>query len=148
MLITHSIKIDTTVERLWATTIDVERWPDLTPTITRIERLDREPLAVGSKARIKQPGLPDRVWTVTRVDDSTHFEWRTQFGLLRMSGQHHIERAAPSGVINRLTIELTGPGSGLAGRLVRPRLLATLRSENEAFKRACETPATAGVQSR
>jgi hypothetical protein len=55
MRIEHSIEIDAPVERVWGLTIDVESWPGFTPTMESVERLNSEPLAVGSRVRVKQP---------------------------------------------------------------------------------------------
>ena len=60
MRIEDSIDIAAPVERVWELTMDVESWPQLTPTITSVKRLDHGPLAVGSAARIKQPAQAER----------------------------------------------------------------------------------------
>ena len=43
------------IERVWAATLDIERWPQWTPTVSRAKVLDPGPVAVGSKVRISQP---------------------------------------------------------------------------------------------
>ena len=69
----HSIDIDATPAIVWAHTIDVESWPQTFPTVTTVERLDDGPLRVSSRARIKQPGQPHRVWTVTEIEAQHRF---------------------------------------------------------------------------
>ena len=65
MKLENVMHIGAPVEVVWALTEDVEAWPDVTPTMTSVERLEDGPLAVGSQASIKRPGQGARVWTVT-----------------------------------------------------------------------------------
>ncbi len=61
----HSISIAVPPDKAWAVTIDIERWPDWTPTVERVERLDAGPFRVGSQAKVKQPQFNETIWTVT-----------------------------------------------------------------------------------
>ena len=94
MRIENSIDIAAPIERVWALTLDVESWPKHTPTITRIERLDLGPIAVGSAARITQPALGERIWTVTTIEPGRHFAWATRFMGVSMTGGHHLTETA------------------------------------------------------
>ena len=135
----HTLEIDTPVESLWAATLDVEALPTISPTtMTSVERLTSGELAPGSRVRIKQPGQPARVWTVTSVDAPHRFVWETKVGLATMVATHELSPAA-AGSRNTLRLDLTGPGSGLVGRLVGRRLAQVLATENAGFKRVTES---------
>ncbi len=138
MQLTHSIDIDAPPERLWALTLDVESWPDITPTMTKVELLDPGPLRLGSRARIRQPRQRPRVWTVTELREPERFVWTASFGPLRMAGSHEVS-PSPEGCTNRLGLEVTGWGAGLVGRAFSRVLAGALRTENEGFKRFAET---------
>src|SRR4051812_2732728 len=77
MHITDEVDIAAPAEVVWRLTEDIEEWPATTPTVTRVERLDGGPVGVGSRARVEQPGLPAKVWTVTRFERGSRFEWET-----------------------------------------------------------------------
>ncbi|MET0148825.1 MAG: SRPBCC family protein [Acidimicrobiales bacterium] len=130
-------KIEAPVDVVWALTEDVERWPAVTPTMTTVERLDDGPLAVGSQARIKQPGQGTRVWTVTRLEPGRLFAWSTKALGTQMEGSHHLE-ADGRGCVNRLELEMTGATAGVVGRLLGRTLLKAITTENEGFKRVAE----------
>ncbi|MDH4117359.1 MAG: SRPBCC family protein [Acidimicrobiia bacterium] len=133
----HSIEINAPAETVWDLTLDVEGLPELTPTVTRAQRLDSGPMRVGSQARLKQPAQSERVWTVTVCDAPSHFEWTSKMGPMSFVGGHHIE-ATPSGCRNTLRIDLTGPGSGLFGRLIGSQIRKAIATENAGFKRVAE----------
>jgi len=137
MRIEHDLIIHADIERVWALTVDVESWPSVTPTMTTVERLDHGAFGVGSRARIVQPRQRPRVWTVERLDAPHVFVWSARLGPLTMTGGHELA-ATPDGTLNRLTLDVTGPGSGLFGRLAGRQLLAAIRTENEGFRRVAE----------
>ena len=129
--------IEAPVDQVWALTIDVERWPELTPTMTSVERLDDGPLRVGSTARIVQPRQRPTVWTVTRLDAPHAFEWQAKVGTLTMTARHHLE-AEGDGCRNHLDLVLTGFGHGLAARLLGGTMRQAIATENAGFKREAE----------
>ncbi|MGZ4795692.1 MAG: SRPBCC family protein [Acidimicrobiia bacterium] len=133
----HSIEIAAPVERVWALTVDVESWPSVTPTMTKIERLDPGTFGVGSRARVRQPAQGARVWTVTRLDAPEWFVWETRALGLRMVGSHHVV-PTDGGCRNVLTIDVSGRGAGIFARLLGGRVAAAVTTENESFKAAAE----------
>jgi uncharacterized membrane protein len=132
-----TIDIDAPPELLWRATIDVTQWPSFIPTVTSVERLDSGPLAVGSKARIKQPAQLPAVWTVTRLDPVRDFAWQTRRLGMTMTGTHRIE-PLPGGCRNVLGVELTGPGATLLGALIGGQVRKAILAENRAFRDAVQ----------
>ncbi|MBX7068503.1 MAG: SRPBCC family protein [Microthrixaceae bacterium] len=138
-VIAHELEIAAPIERVWELTVDIERWPELTPTITSVERLQRGPLAVGSSARLVQPRQSPRVWTVTDLEAPTRFAWSARLGRVTMTGRHDLVRIDDHTTTNRLSLELSGVGAGVVARLGGKQLLAAIATENVGFKRAAET---------
>jgi hypothetical protein len=137
------IHISAPAARVWTAISDVERWPEWTPTVTRLELLDGPGLLVGRRARVRQPGLPVAVWTVTTLDPGRYFEWRNVSpGLLSVAG-HRVD-AGPLGTSTvTLTFSWTGwlaPFIRLAYGRLASRYVAT---EAESLKRWCEAPSRA-----
>ena len=143
MHLRHELLIDAPLTTVWALTLDVERWPEATPTMTEVTRLDDGPFQAGSRARIKQPAQSARVWTVTRLDEPTVFEWETTLGPLRLRGGHHLS-AEGDGCRNVLTLDVEGFGSGLFGLVAGRSLRTAIATENEGFKRVAEAGAPHG----
>lgn len=137
MELEHSLLIEAPVETVWGLTVDVERWPEATPTITSVRRLDDGPLAVGSQARIKQPAQPARTWTVRTLDPLHSFVWDTRTLGMTMAGGHHLVEET-GGCRNTLTLEVTGPLAVVLGPLLRRTFLKAITQENEGFKALAE----------
>ena len=133
----HSTMIDAPPDVVWAVTTDVERWPELTPTVTSVVRLDDGPFGLGSAARIKQPGQPEAVWTVTEFVPGEAFKWETHRRGLRMTGAH---RVTPSGdrTTSRLSVEASGLVATLFGPVLRLLTQHALVQENRGLKERCE----------
>jgi uncharacterized membrane protein len=138
MQIETSLDIAAPVATLWALTLDVEAWPRITPTtMTSVDLLQAGPLAVGSSARIKQPGQRSKVWTVTEFVPEQRFAWQTRSRWLAITGRHVLEPTA-AGTRNHLVIKLDGPLSRAIGPLVGRSIRRTIETENQAFKAAAE----------
>jgi uncharacterized protein YndB with AHSA1/START domain len=105
-------------DRVWAVMIDVEHWPDWTPTVTRIERLDQGPLAVGSRLRIRQPKLPPAVWQVSELLEGRSFTWVTQSPGVTVIAKHSVEPAV-EGACATLSLRFSGLLALLVARLTR-----------------------------
>ena len=134
------LEIAAPASAVWALTVDVESWPEVTPTVTSVERLDDGPLAVGSRARVKQPRQRAAVWTVTQLDDGTLFEWSTRSMGMTMTGGHRIEPLGADRCRNVLTLTATGPTATLLGWLLARPIRQAIATENAGIKRAAEAP--------
>ncbi len=127
-------------ERVWQILLDVESWPRWTTSMRSVRRLDPGPLRIGSRARIKQPGLPVMVWEVTELDEGTGFSWVARSPGVDATGLHQVE-AAPSGSQLTLTVSWTGVFAGLAGALAGKRTREYLTLEADGTRAAAEAAA-------
>lgn len=137
------VTIDAPVDVVWRLTTDIENWPAVTPTVTRIVRLDSGPLRVGSRARIKQPRQSEAVWTVTRIADGREFTWQTRRLGLTLIGSHLLE-AVDGGCRNTLTLDAVGLGSGLFGRVFGRLMRTAIETENAGLRARAQQERAAG----
>jgi hypothetical protein len=100
-----SVDIDASPDRVWAVMSDVERWREWTPTIKSIHLFDK-PLAVGSRALIRQPKFPPALWKVTAFDRHD-FTWRTVAPGIAAVARHWVQ---PEGRGSRATLSLKFEG--------------------------------------
>lgn len=127
------------IERVWAETIDIEAWPEWTPTVTRARRLDGGPIGPGSRVLIQQPKLPPALWIVESIDPPREMKLRTGIPMMRVIAHHRID-PAPSGCAVTLTIRIVGFFSALLARATRDINVRYLELEAEGLKRRCERP--------
>jgi len=71
--------------------MDVERWPEWTPSISKVTKLSPVPLAVGNRVRIRQPKFPAAWWRVTQLEPGYGFTWESAVPGIRVVAQHCIE---------------------------------------------------------
>jgi uncharacterized protein YndB with AHSA1/START domain len=134
-----SVDIQAPPSRVWAVMADVERWPEWTASVSRVARLDSGPLAVGSRARIRQPRLPPAVWNVVAVDEGRGFTWESRGPGVRVTARHTVEPAA-GGSRATLWLEFGGPFGALLARATSGINQRYLGMESAGLKRRSEEP--------
>lgn len=130
----NSITIDAPAGVVWGLNVDVERWPTMTPTMQKVQRLEPGPLRLGASARVKQPGQSTAVWTVTHFVDGHEFAWQTRRLGMVLEGRHVVAALGDNQSRNTLSVRVTGFGSRLFGTLIGPAITKALRLENEGFR--------------
>jgi len=108
-----SVDISAPPETVWAVISDAERWHEWTPSVRSIRLLDNGPLAVGTRALIRQPKFPPAVWTITAIEPGWSFTWTSGAPGMRVFAQHSIE---PTAAGSRATLSLHYEGA--IGRLL------------------------------
>ena len=133
-----AVYIDAAPEKVFAVLCDVERWPEWTPTMTSVRRLEGGPFAIGSSAHVRQPKLLPAVWRVTELQNGRNFTWTTRSPGLRMTAGHLIE---PQGAGSRveLTFELSGLIAPVASRLYGDLIERYVATESQSLKKRSES---------
>ena len=109
-------EIDAPPDVVFAVMTEIERWPEWTPTVTRVERLNDAgaPLAINSPIRIVQPKVPPAEWTVTAIEPGRGFRIVSRSPGATVEANHWAE---PTGAgKSRVTLSVTF--AGFLGRVV------------------------------
>jgi hypothetical protein len=136
MQIEHAVEIDASRDAVWGVVVDVERWPEWTPTMEQVRRLDGGPFQLGSSAAIKQPQLPEAVWVVTAFTAGRQFTWETNVRGMRMVGSHELIET-PAGCTSQLRLEVSGLTAWLLWPLVRNNAKTAIETENNCLRDRC-----------
>jgi uncharacterized membrane protein len=126
-------------EQVWAVLADVEHWPDWTPTMTSVRRLDAGPLGPTSAAEIRQPKLPKTVWRVTRFEPGRRFEWAAGGPGVTTRGDHVVEPLDDGRSSVTLEIATVGALAGVVALLLGSLTRRYVSLEASSLKRRCET---------
>jgi uncharacterized membrane protein len=105
--------IDAPTQQVWEVLFDVARWPEWTPTIESVERLDDGPFQVGSRATVRQPKLPRASWEVTEMAGGRSFTWVAKGPGMKTTARHEVLPDAGGSRVT-LSIEQSGPVGAVA----------------------------------
>lgn len=128
-------------DRLWSLVGDVTAWGEMLPTITSVRRLDAEdgPVGLGARFTVRQPGLPSAVYEIVEWSPGHSFTWVARSpGLVTTAG--HVIEAEGAGSRLRLSVEWTGPLSGLVRLLIAGKARRMVESEAETFADLAQRP--------
>lgn len=103
-------EVDAPPDVVFAGLSEVERWPEWTPTVTRVERLGDAgaPLALGGRLRIVQPRVPPADWTVTALEPGRGFRLVSRSPGATVEASHRAEPEADNH--SRVTLSVTFSG--------------------------------------
>lgn len=146
MRFTRSVEIDAPLDQVWAALIDVERWPEWTASVRRVEKVDSGPLVTGSTVLVEQPKLRISHYRVDVVRAPEEFTWRSHSpGVTTVAG-HYLSPAGDGRMRMDLTLHQSGPLAPLIGLLYGSLMRRYLGLEADGLKRRCERPCTEGGQ--
>jgi uncharacterized membrane protein len=131
------VNIDAPAHRVFQTLCDVEKWPEWTPTMLSVQRMDGGPFAIGSRTRVVQPKLRPTVWRVSAMDADANFTWISKLPGLRMEAGHAVEPAG-AGCRVSLTIAMSGALSSIAGMMYGSLISEYVNTEAQGLKKRCE----------
>jgi uncharacterized membrane protein len=138
MMLENVTSIDAPQSVVWNVTIDIERWPQWTPTVTSVKRLGQGPFDRGSAALIKQPGLPDAKWIVTSLTPGEQFTWESRVRGIRMIATHELS-TREGATESALRIRMSGVVARLLWPLICSSVRRSLEQENQGLKAKCKT---------
>jgi uncharacterized membrane protein len=133
-----AVDIGAPPEKVFGVLCDVERWPEWTPTMTSVQRLDNGPFGVGSTAQVRQPRLRPAVWKVTDLEDGRNFTWVTRAPGLHMKAGHGVERRG-SGSRVELSFEMSGLLARVMSLLYGAMIEKYVTTESQRLKQRCES---------
>ncbi len=136
MMITVESTSATHCERLWSLVSDVERWPEMLPTVTSVRPLGPDQpnrtVECGSRFELRQPGLATAVWTVTEWQPGRRFSWLARFPGAVTTATHEVSATA-RGCRLELTLDWSGPLAPLVRRFYGARVARMLEVEANTF---------------
>ncbi len=144
MAFEETVTVEAPAASLWRVVADVERWPEWTPSMRSVIRTDDGNLAVGSEARVRQPGLREAGWRVTALDPGRSFVWESTVAGVTSTAEHLVEEVGSG---SRLTLRLDqkGPLAGLVRALYGRRIRRFLDLEARGLGAAAESAAGSGT---
>jgi len=103
-----SVDIAASPDIVWQVMRDAERWHEWTESVSSIRVLGNGPLAVGTRALIRQPKFPPAVWKVTELEPGRGFTWKSGLPGSWVYARHSID---PTNMGSRVTLRLRYEGA-------------------------------------
>jgi hypothetical protein len=135
---TAAARIAAPPERVWSVLSDVRRWPEWLPTVTAVEPLGPEALAVGARYRIRQPRLRPAIWSVVGLEPRRSFSWESRSPGVRALGVHVVSPASAGSTEVTVEIRFSGFLSYLVAPLAGGLTADYLTREAAALKQRAE----------
>ena len=133
----ETIDISAGPGRVWEVMRDVARWPEWTASITSVSPEGDGPLAVGSRVRIRQPGLPPATWEVTELEPGKGFTWVSHSPGAEATARHLIEPVQDGSRVT-LSVGYGGVLGPLVATLFRGKTEQYILLEAHGLKRRSE----------
>ncbi len=146
MKVAHAHHIAAPPELVWSVAIDIDNWPNWTPTVDRAKRLDGGQFRLGSQAVLNQPGLPEITWTVTLFEDGERFVWESTLRGIPVAATHEVI-PSDNGCTSQLYFETLGLIGALLGPFLRRPIQEAIERENNGLKVHCEALAQPSASS-
>jgi uncharacterized membrane protein len=141
MKVEVSVEILRPADTVWPVLADVERWPEWTASVTKVERLDSNPFGLESRVIVRQPKLKALEWRVSDFRKGRLFSWEALSPGVSTIARHEIQ-PSPKGCIVTLTIDQ----KGWLAPIIKPFLIGItqryMQMEAQGLKKRCEEPAT------
>jgi uncharacterized protein YndB with AHSA1/START domain len=138
-----TVAIAASPERVWQVLSNVEFWPDWTPTVTSVRRLDEGPLRQGSRTRINQPRLPETEYVVTEITPGRSFTWVATAPGVLTTARHDVEPLPGGAAHVRLSVSQAGWLGSVMGFFYRGLTDRYLANEANGLKTRCEAAESA-----
>ena len=139
MALERKVHINAAPDAVWRVLADVERWPEWTPSVKAIRRLDPGDFGPGSRAEIDLRGVRKATWQVTAFEPGRSFIWEAPFGPgLVVEGGHTVEPSAAGSDVT-LWIDTRGALGVLLRPLVGAMSRANVEREAAGLKARCES---------
>lgn len=138
-----AITIDADPATVWAVYSDVARWPEWTASVTTADVDPPGPLAMASRAIIKQPTFPRVLWTVIELEPGCSWTWANHAPGAHTVAGHRLTPLDDGRTRVDLWIDQRGVMGRPIGWLVRRTTRRYLRMEAEGLRRRSEQAAEA-----
>lgn len=133
-----SVEVEASAQRVWDVLSDIEGWARVVETVEAAEVLTPPPLAVGSTVRLRQPKLPEGVWSVAAWDPPVSFELAQKGGGVTSVAGHRVDPLGEDRARLTLTVEMRGVMVAVVGVFFKKLTRSYLEQEAEDLKRAAE----------
>lgn len=135
-----SIHIDAPLASVWQVLSDLESWPEWTPTMLQVKRLDTGPAGVGTRAHVRQPRLQPATWEVTEWKPADRFTWVSRSPGSTVTAEH-ILASEENGCRLTLTVRFQGLVGAVVGALASGLTREYLGLEARGLKKRAESNA-------